>query len=173
MRFHPSYHFAWAYPSPWMWGLFLGGSSSLLSMVVQPWVVIQSRENSFSEFSRLSWRFHFPGFCASVILFVLLTHGAPLLMSVWLKVYQFCIFFSKIQLLAFLIFAMFSFHFFYFCSDLHHFFPLLTLGFACSCFSNWFRCMVKLFVWDFPCFLRYYCIGFGSLCFHFNSLGIF
>ena len=34
-------------------------------------------------------------------------------------------------------------------------FLLLTLGFVCSSFSGCFRCKVRLFMWDFSCFLRW------------------
>ena len=38
-------------------------------------------------------------------------------------------------------------------------FLLLTLGFLISSFSSCFRCRVRLFIWLFPCFLRYACIA--------------
>ena len=38
-------------------------------------------------------------------------------------------------------------------------FLLLTLGFVCSSFSSSFRCKVRLFIWDFSCFLRQDCIA--------------
>ena len=67
------------------------------------------------------------------------------------------------------------------------YFSLLTLGFVCSSFSSFFRYMIRLFIWDFSCFLRLDCIainflhrielhsiGFGSSCSHFHlSPGIF
>ena len=37
-------------------------------------------------------------------------------------------------------------------------FLLLTLSFFCSSFSNSFRWQVRLFIWDFSCFLRKACI---------------
>ena len=68
---------------------------------------------------------------------------------------------SKNQLLALLIFAMFSFVSFAFISALIFkiSFLLLTLGFFSSSFSSCFRCRVRLFIWLFSCFLRYACIA--------------
>ena len=38
-------------------------------------------------------------------------------------------------------------------------FLLLTLGFFISSFSSCFKCRIRLFIWLFPCFLRYACIA--------------
>ena len=64
---------------------------------------------------------------------------------------------SKNQLLVSLIFVIISFISFSFISDLIFMisFFLQTLGFACSFFSSSFRCMFRLFIWDFPCFSRW------------------
>ena len=69
--------------------------------------------------------------------------------------------FSKNQLLVLLIFAAVSFSSFSFISYLIFMisFLLLTRGFFCSSFSNCFRCKVRLFIWDFSCFLRQDCIA--------------
>ena len=68
---------------------------------------------------------------------------------------------SKNQLLALLIFAMISFVSFAFISALIFKISslLLTLEFSISSFSSCFRCRVRLFIWLFPCFLRYACIA--------------
>jgi len=60
--------------------------------------------------------------------------------------------FSKRQLLVLLIFfyCIFSIFFIYFCSDLFYFFPS-TLGFL---FLFLVTLCVRLFIWDFSCFLR-------------------
>ena len=61
-------------------------------------------------------------------------------------------------------------------------FLLLVLGFVGCFFPSSFQCERKLFIWDFPCFLRYTCIAinfslstafaeyqiFWTLCFHFH-----
>ena len=38
-------------------------------------------------------------------------------------------------------------------------FLLLILGFLCSSFPSCFKCRVRLFIWDFSCFLRWDCIA--------------
>ena len=93
--------------------------------------------------------------------------------------------FSKIQLLALLIFSVVSFVSFSFIYTLIFmiFFLLLTLGFFISSFSSCFRCTVRLFIWlfslvswgklvmlwTFPlALLLLNPVGFG-LCFHFHS----
>ena len=91
---------------------------------------------------------------------------------------------SNNQLLALLIFAVFSFVSSAFISTLIFkiYFLLLTLGFFISLFSSCFRCTVRLFIWlfswgmpillwTFPLALLLQCpIGFGLLYFHFHSL---
>ena len=69
--------------------------------------------------------------------------------------------FSKNQLLFLLIFAIVFFVSISFISALIFVisFLLLTLGFVCSSFSSSFRCKVRLFVWDFSCFLTQACIA--------------
>ena len=69
--------------------------------------------------------------------------------------------FSKDQLLVLLIFALVFFVTISFISPLIFMtsFLLLTLGFVCSSFSSSFRCKVRLFIWDFSCFLREACIA--------------
>ena len=68
-------------------------------------------------------------------------------------------------------------------------FLLLTLSFVCSSFPSFFRCKVRLFIWDFSYFLTGMLVSlwtsllellllhhtdFGTLCFHFHlSPGIF
>ena len=65
--------------------------------------------------------------------------------------------FSKNQLLVLLIFAIVFFVSISFFSALVFMisFLLLTLGFLCSSFSGCFKCRVRLFIWDFSCFLRW------------------
>ena len=63
---------------------------------------------------------------------------------------------SKSQPLVLLIFAIVFFVSVSFISALIFMisFFLLTLGFVCSSFCSSFRCNVRLFIWDFSCFLR-------------------
>ena len=65
--------------------------------------------------------------------------------------------FSKNQLLVLLIFAIVFFISISFISALIFMTSLLLLplGFLCSSFSSCFRCRVRLFIWDFSCFLRW------------------
>ena len=69
--------------------------------------------------------------------------------------------FSKNQFLVLLIFAIVFFVSISFIPALIFMmsFLLLTLGFVCSSFSSYFRCKVRLFIWDVCCFLRYDCIA--------------
>ena len=97
-------------------------------------------------------------------------------------------FFSKNQLLVLLFIAVFFLVSTLFISALIFMisFLLLILGFVYSSFSSCFRCMFRLFIWDFSCFLTEDCIasllellllhsiGFESWCFHCHLfLGIF
>ena len=65
--------------------------------------------------------------------------------------------FSKNHLLVLLIFAIVFFISTSFTSALIFMisFLLLTLGFLCSSFPSCFKCRVRLFIWDFSCFLRW------------------
>ena len=64
---------------------------------------------------------------------------------------------SKNQLSFIYLFYLFvSLYFIYLCSDLYYFFPLSNLNFVYSS-SYSFRFKVQLFIWDFPCFLKYAC----------------
>ena len=65
--------------------------------------------------------------------------------------------FSKNQLLFLLIFAtLFFVSISFICALIFMIsFLLLTLGFPCSSFSNCFRRKIRLFIWDFSCFLRW------------------
>ena len=59
---------------------------------------------------------------------------------------------------------------------------MLTLGFVCCSFSSSFKCKVRLFIWDFSCYLRQAChamdfpvrtaflcpTDFGLLCSYFH-----
>ena len=67
--------------------------------------------------------------------------------------------FSKNHLLVSLIFAFIFFISIPFTSALVFmiYFLLLTLGFVCSSFSSCFWWKVRLFIWEFSCFLRYDC----------------
>ena len=47
-------------------------------------------------------------------------------------------------------------------------FLLLTLGSVCCSFSNSFKCEVRLFIWDFPCFFREACNSMNSKIFKNN-----
>ena len=69
--------------------------------------------------------------------------------------------FSKNQLLVLLLFAIVFFVSISFISALIFMisFLLLTLCFLCSSFSSCFKCRVRLFIWDFSCFLRWDCIA--------------
>ena len=64
--------------------------------------------------------------------------------------------FSKNELLVSLIFAIVFFISISCISALIFMisFLLLSLGFVCSSFSSCFRCKIRLFIWDFSCFLR-------------------
>ena len=74
--------------------------------------------------------------------------------------HPFLLIFLKNQLLVFLdlfycllFFCLFfSFCIIYFCSNISLLF--LFLGLVCSSFSSSFKCKVRLFIWDFSCFLR-------------------
>ena len=65
--------------------------------------------------------------------------------------------FSKNQLLVLLTFAIVFFVSISFISALIFMisFLLLSLGFLCSSFSSYFRCKVRLFIWDFSSFFRW------------------
>ena len=69
--------------------------------------------------------------------------------------------FSKNQLLVLWIFAIVFFVSISFISVLIFMtsFLLLTLGFFCSSFTSCFWCKVRLFIWEFSCFLRWDWIG--------------
>ena len=73
----------------------------------------------------------------------------------WPKVCWFCLLFKKKKILGFIKFliSILFISSLIFISFLH-----LTLGFFCSSFSNSFRWYVRLFIWNFSCFLRKACI---------------
>ena len=52
-----------------------------------------------------------------------------------------------------LFYGFFSPHGIYFCSNLYYYCPSADFRFSCS-FSRSFSCKVRLFIWDFACFLR-------------------
>ena len=78
-------------------------------------------------------------------------------------------------------FFFFGLYFTYFFSDLYYFLYSADFG-TCLSFYNSFRWWVRLFIWDFSCFLRKVCItinfplrtafavsiDFGVLCFQFH-----
>ena len=145
-KLHFQFHYLWLVC---LYFLFLS-SSVLESCFVQFFQVIQYSRLRSLHFCSVSCNFFF--FISNF------TDLNPLLFSwwFWLKVYKFYLLkepnFSFIYLWYYFLFL----YFIYFCSDLYDFFPSSNFGVCfCSSFSSCFRCKVRLFIWDFSCFLRW------------------
>ena len=72
------------------------------------------------------------------------------------------VFLFKEPALGFIDFFLLLFNLYVF-SDLHYFLSSTDFRFFCSPFSNTFRWCVRLFIWDFSCFMRKACIAMNFL----------